>query len=162
GELFGLPMVNLIPEKLALQKQDGRYLLVQGSEVVLPLGDRPEDARQLLDWLQRHRVDRLARLMTPDGHGMTFFLKRGNRSCQPRVGGSPGRGEGRRRTESDWLDCTSTDRLLDWQPTRLNGRRWRLLACGICRQLDRFEGDEPLQKALDAAEAFADGGLSAK
>lgn len=76
GETFGVPSATVLPEKLTIQKQDGRHALVQGSEVVLVLNDRPEEARQLLDWIQRHRIDRLARLMTPDGRGIMFFLKR--------------------------------------------------------------------------------------
>jgi hypothetical protein len=65
-------------------------------------------------------------------------------------------------TESDWLGCPSTRRLLGLLPLPLDARRGRLLACGICRQFDRFPEDDPLQDALDAAEAFADGQLSAK
>jgi hypothetical protein len=76
GELFGVPMVSLIPEKLTVQKQDSNYVIAQGTDVLLAVGDRPEDARQLLDWIQRQRVERLARLMTPEGQGMMFFLKR--------------------------------------------------------------------------------------
>jgi hypothetical protein len=60
-------------------------------------------------------------------------------------------------TESDWLNCTSPSRLLGWMPLPLGDRRWRLLACGICRQFERFEGDEALQSALVTAESFADG-----
>jgi hypothetical protein len=76
GELFGVPAVPLNAEQLTIQKQGTRYVLAQGSDVVLLLGDRPEDARQLLDWLQRHKPERLARLTSPDGQGMTFFFNR--------------------------------------------------------------------------------------
>ena len=65
-------------------------------------------------------------------------------------------------TESDWLGCSSAERLLGLTPLPLSERRWRLLACGICRQFERFEGDEVLQAALEAAEDFADGTVSPK
>jgi len=65
-------------------------------------------------------------------------------------------------TESDWVNCHRLDRLLDWLPFRLDERRWRLLACGICRQFERFAGDADLHALLGVAESFADGQRTAR
>lgn len=65
-------------------------------------------------------------------------------------------------TESDWLNCQSPERLLSLTPLQLDERRWRLLACGVCRQFARCDGDESLQAALAAAEAFADDEITGK
>lgn len=64
--------------------------------------------------------------------------------------------------ESDWLNCLSLDHLLDSLPVPLSERRWRLLACGICRQVGAAEDNADLRAVLETAEAFADGQQTAR
>lgn len=76
NEFFGVASVPVLTEKLKIEQIEGRQAIVQGTEPLLILGERPEDARQLLDWIERHKVDRLCRVTTRDGQGMLFFITR--------------------------------------------------------------------------------------
>ncbi len=76
GELFGVPSQPIQIDQVKLQLVEGRQALVQGTEVLLSLGDRPEDGQQLLGWLQRHKPDHLCRLPTADGPGIYYFTRR--------------------------------------------------------------------------------------
>jgi hypothetical protein len=47
----------------------------EGEVPLVELGDAPEAANQVLDVIQRQHFDRLCRLGTADGKGMTFFVR---------------------------------------------------------------------------------------
>src|SRR5262249_9940620 len=59
-------------------------------------------------------------------------------------------------TEADWLDCTVPWKLAVYMYTPTSDRKKRLLACACCRQEWRQLG-KPGQRAVEAAERFADG-----
>jgi hypothetical protein len=59
-------------------------------------------------------------------------------------------------TEQEWLACTDEDAL--WAPLRGNvgDRKARLFGCACCRLLCPGEPSAVIQRALRAAEGFAD------
>jgi hypothetical protein len=59
-------------------------------------------------------------------------------------------------TESEWLACTDTQQLYEAAWARLSDRKLRLLVCTIARRLAPGL-DSAGQRALDRAEAYADG-----
>jgi hypothetical protein len=76
GLMFGLNARALQPDQLAVRQVAGRYALCQNDQVVVPLGERQEQAKALLDAIQRNKFDRLCQLGNAEaGEGVAFLVK---------------------------------------------------------------------------------------
>jgi hypothetical protein len=64
-------------------------------------------------------------------------------------------------TEAEWLACKDPHDLLDHLADRISDRKLRLFACARCRRVWHLLTDERSRRAVEAAELFADGRLSA-
>ena len=63
-------------------------------------------------------------------------------------------------TESEWLQCSTPEPLLEFSRPRLNERKLRLFACACCRHIMHLLTDDGSRAAVDVAERFADGNAS--
>jgi hypothetical protein len=75
GVMLGVPGVSFQADALSVQQLGQRWGLCAGDQVLLLLGERPEEARQVLAAIQQSKFDRLCRLGAFDGEGMTFFIR---------------------------------------------------------------------------------------
>jgi hypothetical protein len=60
-------------------------------------------------------------------------------------------------TETEWLACTSPDRMLEGLRGRATDRKLRLFACHCCRRVWHLLKDERSRRAVEATELFAEG-----
>src|SRR5262245_8398265 len=60
-------------------------------------------------------------------------------------------------TEAEWLDCEQPGRMLEFLHARVSPRKWRLLACALCRRVLSLLSDKRSSRAVETAEGFADG-----
>jgi hypothetical protein len=60
-------------------------------------------------------------------------------------------------TETEWLECEQPGRLLEFVHERTSPRKWRLLACALCRRVGSLLQDKRSRRAVETAEGFADG-----
>ncbi|MGL4553303.1 MAG: hypothetical protein ACRC33_19225, partial [Gemmataceae bacterium] len=68
GVMFGLPAVNVRPDKLEVKLVAGRYGLADEGRIVLPVGEKAEDARRVLELIRQHGADRVCQVGTgPEG-----------------------------------------------------------------------------------------------
>jgi hypothetical protein len=63
--------------------------------------------------------------------------------------------------EATWLTCSDPVAMLDFVAHAAVERKLRLFACACCRRVWHLMGDERCRRAVEGAEAFADGRLSA-
>jgi hypothetical protein len=75
GLMLGMPGVSFQPEGLTVQQLGQRWGVCAGDQVLMLVGERPEEARQVLAAIQQNHFDRLCRLGAFDGEGMTFFVR---------------------------------------------------------------------------------------
>lgn len=76
GLLLGLQAQPLQPEKLEVKKSEtGAYALCNGRQVVLQMGQRPDDARRLLEVIQKNKYDRLCQIGEPGKDGLALLVK---------------------------------------------------------------------------------------
>ena len=75
GVMFGMDGQSFQPDRLEVRQLQGRWAVCVGDVPLVELGDTPEAANQVLDVIQRQHFDRLCRLGTTDGKGMTFFVR---------------------------------------------------------------------------------------
>ncbi len=75
GLMFGTDGQAFEPDRLAVRPIDGRWAVCVGDVPLTPPSDSPEAANGLLAVIQQHHFDRLCRLGSADGKGMTFFVK---------------------------------------------------------------------------------------
>ena len=75
GTMFGVDGQSFQPERLEVRQVEGRWAVCAGDEPLVKLGERQEDARQMLATMQKLQCDRLCRLGTADGKGMTFLVR---------------------------------------------------------------------------------------
>jgi hypothetical protein len=59
-------------------------------------------------------------------------------------------------TETEWLECSDPEILLAHVRRSGSDRKFRLFACACCRRVVHLVPDPRIQKALAAAEQFAD------
>jgi hypothetical protein len=74
GVMFGLSGLAFQPDKLSVQSLGQRWAVCEADKVLAILGDQSE-AEQLLEAIQRNKFDRLVRLGTAEGEGMTLLLR---------------------------------------------------------------------------------------
>jgi hypothetical protein len=60
-------------------------------------------------------------------------------------------------TESDWLNCTDVDRMLEFLGSRARPRKLRLFLAACCRRVWHLLPDERSRRAIEVAERYADG-----
>ncbi len=75
GMMFGLGGQAFQADKLSVQQLGANWTLCEGDRVLVMLGDKPEEARQLLELIQRHKFDRLCRVGEAEEGGMTFLVR---------------------------------------------------------------------------------------
>ncbi len=75
GTMFGVYGQSFQPERLELRQIEGRWAVCAGDETLVKMGERQEDAWQVLQTMRRLQCDRLCRLGTADGKGMTFLVR---------------------------------------------------------------------------------------
>ena len=63
-------------------------------------------------------------------------------------------------TESEWSTCTEVDAMLGAIHGRIGERKLRLFGAACCRQVWRYLRDEESRRAVEMAEAFAEGGAT--
>ncbi len=59
--------------------------------------------------------------------------------------------------ENDWLVCTDPKAMLEFLGPKASERKLRLFGCACCRRIWHLIPDEPRRKAVEHAEAYADG-----
>jgi hypothetical protein len=75
GLMLGVPGLSFQADGLKVQQVGQRWGVCAGDQVLMLLGERPEEARQVLAAIQQNHFDRLCRLGAFDGEGMTFFVR---------------------------------------------------------------------------------------
>jgi hypothetical protein len=75
GVMLGVPGVSFQADGLSVQQLGQRWGVCAGDQVLLLVGERQEEARQVLTAIQQNHFDRLCRLGAFDGQGMTFFVR---------------------------------------------------------------------------------------
>src|SRR5262245_3051776 len=59
-------------------------------------------------------------------------------------------------TEDEWLTCDDPLAMLKVLRWKASNRKMRLLACGCCRLAESVLISQPLQRAIETAERYAD------
>src|SRR5262249_23934381 len=59
--------------------------------------------------------------------------------------------------ESEWLACTHRKKMLSFLWGKASERKLRLFSCACCRRIWRLLSDDKSRRAVEVAEAFADG-----
>jgi hypothetical protein len=65
-------------------------------------------------------------------------------------------------TEAEWLACANPQKMLNYLGERVSDRKVRLFVVACCRRNWDWMTDETLRRAVETAEAFADGKASQK
>ena len=63
-------------------------------------------------------------------------------------------------TEREWLACTDPNRMLKFLRRKASDRKLRLFACGCCRQFWNDLTLQPVRRAVETSESYADGAVS--
>jgi hypothetical protein len=63
-------------------------------------------------------------------------------------------------TESEWLACTDSQKMLEFLRGKASDRKLRLYACACCRHVWDLLLDERSRTAIEVAEQYADGQIS--
>jgi hypothetical protein len=75
GTMFGVDGRSFQPEQLEVRQVGGRWAVCAGDEPLIQMGERQEDVRRVLKAIRNLQCDRLCRLGTADGKGMTFLVR---------------------------------------------------------------------------------------
>ena len=75
GLMMGLAAETFEPEKLSVEKAADGYALTAGKQVLVRLGDRADEARDLLEVIKRNKLDRLCKVGEPGKAAMTFLVR---------------------------------------------------------------------------------------
>jgi hypothetical protein len=75
GVVFGLPTEIIAPERLAVRQLGDRFALMSGDQMLLLLGQRPDEANKALEEIRRHKFDRLCRICPGNETGITFLVR---------------------------------------------------------------------------------------
>jgi hypothetical protein len=75
GTMLGAQSQVFQPEALQVKQIGPRWAVVANDQPLVQLRDKPEEAKQLLEAIQRNHFDRLCRVGPDDDHGLTFFVR---------------------------------------------------------------------------------------
>jgi hypothetical protein len=75
GLMMGLSGQAFEPDKLEVRQVEGRCCLCNDKQVVLRLGERPEEAARVLDRIKETHVDRMCRMGEAGKEGMTIMVR---------------------------------------------------------------------------------------
>jgi hypothetical protein len=75
GSMYGTQAQAFQPETVQVRQIGQRWALVAQDQPLVQLRDKPEEAKQLLDTIQRNRFDHLCRIGPDEEHGLTFFVR---------------------------------------------------------------------------------------
>ena len=75
GIPLGLQGQPIDAAHLAVQQVGDKYALVSNGQPVLQFGPRPDEARHMLDVIQRHKFDHVCHVGGPEEQGMTFLVQ---------------------------------------------------------------------------------------
>jgi hypothetical protein len=73
--MFGFSGQAFQPDKLSVQQLGTTWTLCEGDRVLVMLGDKPDEARQLLELIRQHKFDRLCHVGLSQDGGMTFLVR---------------------------------------------------------------------------------------
>ena len=73
GQYVGVRGEPFQPDKLSVSRVEDRWAIVNGEKPLVWFGDRPEEARVMLDVIQRNQFDRLCHI--GDDRGLSFFVR---------------------------------------------------------------------------------------
>lgn len=74
GAMYGVNGQAFQADRLSVQKLGNNWSLCEGDRVLVVLGEKADEAEQLLDVIRQHKFDRLCRL-GPAERGMTFLVR---------------------------------------------------------------------------------------
>jgi hypothetical protein len=75
GLMMGLFGQSFRPEALEVQQVGDRWAICSSGQPLVRLGDKPEEARQMLEVIQRHKFDTLCHLGGGEEEGMNLLLR---------------------------------------------------------------------------------------
>jgi hypothetical protein len=75
GTMFGVDGQPFQVNRLQVRQVNGHWSVCDGDQPLVEMGDKAEDASQVLEMIRNHQVDRLCRLGATDGRGMTFLVR---------------------------------------------------------------------------------------
>jgi hypothetical protein len=75
GTLIGVHTEVFQPEMLTVEPIGARWAICANRQPLVQLGERPDDAKKLLEVIQHNKFDRLCRIGAEEGHCMTFFAR---------------------------------------------------------------------------------------
>jgi hypothetical protein len=75
GLMLGTQAQSFQPDALVVKQVEDRYALCSGDKVLVRLGQRQEEAQQLLEVIKRNHFDRLCRLGEWAPQGLTFLVR---------------------------------------------------------------------------------------
>jgi hypothetical protein len=73
GQYLGVPTDPIPLDKLSVAQVENRWAILAGDKPLLWFGTQPEEARVMLDVLQREHFDRICHI--GDDRGLTFFVR---------------------------------------------------------------------------------------
>lgn len=76
GLALGLNGVSFQPDNLQVLKVGDDWTICDQGALLLPFGDREQEAKQALLAIQKHRFDTICRIGAPDSPAMTILLRR--------------------------------------------------------------------------------------
>ena len=73
--MFGMEGQPFQLNRLQVRQVKGHWTVCDGDQALVEMGDKAEDANQVLEIIRHQQVDHLCRLGTTDGRGMTFLVR---------------------------------------------------------------------------------------
>lgn len=75
GVPLGMPAQVLQPDKLEVRQQGQTFALCSGEQVVLRMGERPDEARRLMEVIKTNKFDRLCQFGEPGKDGLALLVR---------------------------------------------------------------------------------------
>ncbi len=75
GLKFGLPAEPFMPDAVIVRQLGKQWVVCENERPLVSFGENEEDARQLVQVIQRFRFDSLCRLGSGPGHSLTFLVR---------------------------------------------------------------------------------------
>ena len=75
GVMFGLDAQPFQLSRLQVRQVNQHWTVCDGAQPLVEMGDKAEDAKRVLELIQREQVDRLCRIGAAEGRGMMFLVR---------------------------------------------------------------------------------------